>query len=199
MSSISEISDESILCVRGALEKYLLRSGWSSGIAMPSGRNCTMEDLQISLNLPHSAANTSGGGWPKSTKRKWPLGGSRHIASWHFRQFLSSSQPRAFLAVTDSKIGDDHAVARRSQYRCDVDKAVNVVGPAVEKNDRGTIGGARFSVAIFSRPASICLSEPNEVFDPGFVAGRSAGLGFAGCAFAGLSMPRLMLPSFTKA
>jgi len=31
-------------------------------------------EVHISINLPYSAENTSGGGWPKSTKRKWPIG-----------------------------------------------------------------------------------------------------------------------------
>ena len=44
-------------------------------------------------------------------------------------------------------IRDDHPVARRRQQRGDIDKAVNVVGPAVQKNDRGTIGGAGFGVS----------------------------------------------------
>ena len=46
-----------------------------------------------------------------------------------------------------AQIRDDHPVARRRQQRGDIDKAVNVVGPAVQKNDRGTIGGTGFGVS----------------------------------------------------
>ena len=46
-----------------------------------------------------------------------------------------------------AQIRNDHAVARRRQQRRDIDKAVNVVGPAVQKNDRRAIGGTGFGVA----------------------------------------------------
>src|SRR5580698_488175 len=46
-----------------------------------------------------------------------------------------------------AQIGDDHSVACRSQQRSNVDKTVNVVGPAMEKNDRWTCGGAVFCVS----------------------------------------------------
>ena len=38
-------------------------------------------------------------------------------------------------------VGDDHPVARRRQQRGDIDIAVNVVGPAVQENDRGPSAG----------------------------------------------------------
>jgi hypothetical protein len=41
----------------------------------------------------------------------------------------------------------DHPVARRCQQRRDIDEAVNIIGPAVQKHDRRTIGGAGFSVS----------------------------------------------------
>ena len=40
----------------------------------------------------------------------------------------------------------DHTVALRRQQRGDVDKAVNVVGPAVQQEDCRSIGGAGFRV-----------------------------------------------------
>jgi hypothetical protein len=46
-----------------------------------------------------------------------------------------------------AQIRHDHAVARRRQQRGDVDKTVNVIGPAVQKNDRGSVSGAGFGVA----------------------------------------------------
>ena len=46
-----------------------------------------------------------------------------------------------------AQMRDDHPVARRRQQRGDIDKAVNVVGPAVQKDDRRAIGGASFSVS----------------------------------------------------
>src|SRR5439155_11353405 len=46
-----------------------------------------------------------------------------------------------------AQIRDDHPVSRRRQQWSDIDKAVNVVGPAVQKNERRTVSWASFSVA----------------------------------------------------
>src|SRR5260221_6576539 len=46
-----------------------------------------------------------------------------------------------------AQIRDDHPVARLRKPRRNVDIAVNVVRPAVQKNYRATIGGASFSVS----------------------------------------------------
>ena len=53
----------------------------------------------------------------------------------------SSIGQKAGGTVT-AQIRDDHPVARRRQQRCDIDKTVNVVRPAVQENDRGPVGGA---------------------------------------------------------
>ena len=45
------------------------------------------------------------------------------------------------------QIRHDHAVAGRRQQRRHIDEAVNVVGPAVQKNDGRTIGGTGLSVS----------------------------------------------------
>jgi len=45
-----------------------------------------------------------------------------------------------------AQIRDDHPVAVRRQQRRNVDIALNVVGPAVQKNDRRTIDWSSFSV-----------------------------------------------------
>ena len=80
------------------------------------------------------------------------------ILSASIRAMISSSDHR-LLAIAQrftgkksrraiaAQIRDDHPVARRRQQRRDIDIAVNVVGPAVQKNDRGTIGGAGFGVS----------------------------------------------------
>ena len=57
-------------------------------------------------------------------------------------RFTGKKSRRAVAA----QIRDDHPVAGRRQQRRDVDKAVNVVGPAVQKNDRRTIGGTGFGI-----------------------------------------------------
>src|SRR5918998_3104821 len=49
--------------------------------------------------------------------------------------------------ATTAQIRDDRPVALRRQQRRYIDIAVNVVGPAVQKNNRRTIGGAGFSVS----------------------------------------------------
>ncbi len=46
-----------------------------------------------------------------------------------------------------TQIGDDHPVACLRKPRGNVDKAVNVIGPAVQQHDRRTIALASFSVA----------------------------------------------------
>src|ERR1019366_7555907 len=71
---ISAKSAAFIRLLRDLMEIYRLRSGWSSGISSPSAGNCTMQHFLISMNLPYSEENTSGGGWPKFTKRKSPSG-----------------------------------------------------------------------------------------------------------------------------
>ena len=63
---------------------------------------------------------------------------------WPLRTAVTRKKARRAVAA---QIRNDHPVARRRQQRGDIDKAVNVVGPAVQKNDRGTIGGAGFGVA----------------------------------------------------
>ena len=60
-----------------------------------------------------------------------------------------------------AQIRDDHAIARRGQHGRDIDKAVNVVGPAVQKNDRRAIGRAGFGVADI-QDAGIDLLERAE-------------------------------------
>src|SRR5215472_9210002 len=66
---------------------------------------------------------------------------------------------RRRLAVADRAIGEktrrsvsavvrhDHAIARRRQDRSDIDKAVNVIGPAMQQNDRRTVGRTGFGIA----------------------------------------------------
>src|SRR5271154_5704887 len=46
-----------------------------------------------------------------------------------------------------AQIRDDHPVSRRCQQRGNIDKAVNVVRPAVQKNDGRAIGRTGFGVA----------------------------------------------------
>jgi hypothetical protein len=52
---------------------------------------------------------------------------------------------KARRAVT-AQIGHEHAVARRRQQRRDIDKAVDVVGPTVQKDDWRAICRARFGI-----------------------------------------------------
>ena len=73
------------------------------------------------------------------------------IQSIHQRDGVEREHGR--LAVPESIVGekarcsvaaqvwDDHPVAGRRQQRRDLGKAVNVIGPAVQKNDRGTSTG----------------------------------------------------------
>ena len=43
----------------------------------------------------------------------------------------------------------------------------------MQKNDRRTIAGPASAYPTFRTPASICFSEPNDVFVPGLIAGTS--------------------------
>ena len=72
-------------------------------------------------------------------------------------RFIGKKSRRAVAA----QIRNDHPVARRGQQRRDIDIAVNVVGPAVQKNDRRTIGGAGFGVSDI-QDAGIDLLERGE-------------------------------------
>src|SRR4029077_10088430 len=49
--------------------------------------------------------------------------------------------------ATAAHIRDDHPVALRGQQRRDVEKTVNVVGPAMKENDDGAIAGAGLGVS----------------------------------------------------
>ena len=57
-----------------------------------------------------------------------------------------SSREKAGRPVA-AQVRDDHPVALRRQQRGDVDVAVDVVGPAVQQDDRGTVGRAGLGVA----------------------------------------------------
>jgi hypothetical protein len=46
-----------------------------------------------------------------------------------------------------AQMRDHDPVARRCQQRRDIDIAVNIVGPTMQKNYRRIIGGAGFSVS----------------------------------------------------
>jgi len=83
-----------------------------------------------------------------------------------------------------AQIRDDHPVAGRGQQRRDIDKAVNVVWPAVQQNYRGTIGRAGFSVSNVEEAGVDLLSELNDVFVPGLIGGTCAGLVWLDCACA---------------
>ena len=72
------------------------------------------------------------------------------------------ARKKARRAIT-AQIRNDHAVARRRQQRRDVDKAVDVVGPAVQQNDRRAIGGAGFGVTDIQH-AGIDLLEWGELY-----------------------------------
>jgi hypothetical protein len=58
-------------------------------------------------------------------------------------RFARKKARRAIAA----QVWDDHPVAHLRQERRYIDVAVNVVGPAVQKDDRGTIGGPGFGVS----------------------------------------------------
>jgi hypothetical protein len=58
-------------------------------------------------------------------------------------RFAREKSRRAVAA----QIWDDRPVARRREQWGDVDKAVNVIGPAVQQNDRRPVGGAGLGVA----------------------------------------------------
>ena len=58
-------------------------------------------------------------------------------------RFVRKETRRAIAA----QIRNDHPLAGLRQRRRDIDKAMNIIGPAVQKNDRGTIGGTGFGVS----------------------------------------------------
>jgi hypothetical protein len=82
--------------------------------------------------------------------------------------------------------GNDDAIALRRELRRHVDKAVDVVGPAVQEQHWWTIGGAGLGVAALSKPASICFSVPNKVCDSGLTKDNVA---LPDCASTARIMP----------
>ena len=46
-----------------------------------------------------------------------------------------------------AQVGDNYPIALRRQQRSDIDIAVNVVGPTVQKNNWRTIGWTSFSIS----------------------------------------------------
>jgi len=63
---------------------------------------------------------------------------------WPFR---TVSFERNRVETIAAQIRDDHAIPDRRQQQSDIDEAVNVVGPAVEKNDSGPVCGTGLSVS----------------------------------------------------
>ena len=57
---------------------------------------------------------------------------------WPLRDVSLGQEARRAVAA---QIGNDHAVAGRRQERRDVDIAMDVVGPAMQKDDRGPSRG----------------------------------------------------------
>ena len=111
---------------------------------------------------------------------------------------MTSSGDRRRLAVADrvarqkprraiaAQIGHDHPVARRRQQRRDIDKAVNVVGPAMQKNDGGSVGGAGFGIADIEHAGIDLLQWTRRTC---VVPGLIAGIFVRCCASAGPIMP----------
>jgi hypothetical protein len=58
---------------------------------------------------------------------------------------------------------DDHPIPCRRQQRGNIDEAMDVIGPAVQKNDRCAISRAGFSIT--------CFNEANDVLVPGLIGG----------------------------
>ena len=76
-----------------------------------------------------------------------------------------------------AQIRHDHPVARRRQQRRDIDKAVNVVGPAVQKNDRRDHRRDRLRrIRHSGRRHRSASAGANEVFVPGLIAGSRLAL-----------------------
>jgi hypothetical protein len=85
------------------------------------------------------------------------------------------TQKKTCYAIT-ARVRDNRPVAGRRQQGSNVDKAVNVVRPAMQKNHRRTSGRASFSLADTQKASVDLLQWPNDVFVPGLIAGRAAGL-----------------------
>ena len=81
-----------------------------------------------------------------------------------------------------AQIRNDHPVARRRQQRRDIDKAVNVVGPAVQKNDRRAIGRTGFGVADVQDAGIDLLQRRERRVRPRLDRGQLAWRRLRGCA-----------------
>ena len=101
-------------------------------------------------------------------------------------RFAREKARRAIAA----QIGNDHPVAGRRQQRRDIDKAVNVVGPAVQKNDRAAHRRGRPRRSRYSgrRHRSASAARTTCVV-PGLIAGSRA------CLCARLRCAEPIMPS----
>ena len=92
-----------------------------------------------------------------------------------------STRDRRLLAVSDgvarkktrraiaAQIRHDHAVARRRQQRRDIDKAVDVVWPAVQQDDRRAVGRTRFGIADIQHAGVDLLQRAERGVGPGLI------------------------------
>ena len=78
-----------------------------------------------------------------------------------------------------AQIGHDHPEARPRQHRGDIDEGVDVVGPAVQEDDGGTIGGPGFGVTDIE-DAGIDLFQRRKRGVGARLDRARAGLGVAG-------------------
>ena len=69
--------------------------------------------------------------------------------------------------------------------KANIDEAMNVIGPAVQKNDRRAIGGTCFSIGDVQR-TGIDLHQRTHASVPGWIVGNFV---LAGCALAEDCMP----------
>ena len=69
-----------------------------------------------------------------------------------------------------------------SAGRGNIDIAVNVVGPTVQKKHRRTIGAAGLGVPNIQEAGVDLLSAPNDVLVPGLIGGTVAEFGLLDCA-----------------
>ena len=107
----------------------LQRSGQSAAmmLAVRAPQSKPGDDRLLDLERIHQRDDVDG-------ERRW-LAIAERVARKKARRAIAA------------QIRNDHPVARRCQQGRDIDEAVNVVGPAVQKNDRRTIGGAGFGIA----------------------------------------------------
>ena len=106
ISGMLMISESSAGCCRKWIEKYRFRFGMILGNLKPQRQELHHPSRSMSMKRPKGRENSSGGGCPKFTKRKWPDGRT----SPHSMVAISRALP--FVSIAE-RVASRHRLCHR--------------------------------------------------------------------------------------